>query len=620
MPTLDQLKTKYLAAKKAYYNDPNGKTNMSDEAFDALEDLIKEKDPKWKGFKAGAPVFTKTKRKLPVPMFSLDKVKTAKQLVGFQEAYDGDAVIMDKLDGSSLELGYIGGKPDFLITRGNGTIGGDVSYLIPHLRGIPQSISTKKRVIIRCEGLFTKAAFEKYKDEFDAARNAASGVLNRKDVHKAVRDLQVVALSVLEPNMSPSKGLTWLKAQQFRTVAWRSFPMDRINVEMLDKLLAKRKESGQFQIDGLVIAYDKVNQIPRSGNPDWSVAFKSNVSVEDAPVTTVKEVHWKVSPHGYIIPRIEFEPLTMDGAKVKFATAFNGKYVEDNKLGPGAQVKIVRSGDIIPYIVEVTKQARKASKPPASLGPIGWDKTETNWVLDDPKNNAEFRAQKIARTFQVLDVDYLRGKTVDRLIAAGFDNVTKILKADADDFLRVEGFKEASANKLFQAIHEKVDKGFPLTQLMDASGGFPRGVGQTRLDSIAEHHNLMQLATMDKDELIELISAIPGFQEKSATLIATGLPKFAKWVRITGLKVRAKAKVKTTSQKLAGQYVSFTGFRDKNAETTIQENGGQVGNFGGKTTVLLVSPTGKASGKADIARGKGIPVMTLDQFYKKFKL
>ena len=113
MATTEQLKEQYLKAKKAYYNDPDGKTNMSDAQFDKLEDQIRKLDPKWKGFKAGAPINKKTKVKLPIPMFSLDKVKAptvdkwlARQTVDY-------TVISDKLDGSSLEVEYENGVPTF---------------------------------------------------------------------------------------------------------------------------------------------------------------------------------------------------------------------------------------------------------------------------------------------------------------------------------------------------------------------------------------------------------------------------------------------------------------------------------------------------------------------------
>lgn len=618
LPALQKL---YSEAKRVYYEDPNGKQLLTDAEFDQLEDFLKEQDPKWKGFKVGSPVVSKKKVKLPIPCFSLDKVKTEQALDSFV-AEGNNLVIMDKLDGSSLELVYDNGVPVQLITRGDGKIGGDVSYLIPHLRGVPQRISMRKRVIIRCEGLFSKAAFERYKHEFDAARNAASGVLNRKDIHKSIRDLSVMCLSVLEPNLQPSRGLTWLKAQGFRTVAWRLFNHEHVGYEMLVKLLEKRKSNSPYQIDGLVLAWDKVNRLPTSGNPEWSIAFKQNLSHDDAPRTTITGVVWKVSAHGRIIPKYQVEPVVMDGATIRNAAAKNPKIAMKLGLGVGAVVGLVRSGDIIPEVVKVYQKAKFDMPSPTAFGAYSWDATKTHIVLDDPKANADVRAAKISRCFDILDIDFLRGATVRKLIDAGFDNVSKIIKASAEDFLTVEGFKEASANKLWKAIHDKVEVGFPLVQLMNASGVFPSGVGDRLLSQIAAHHNLMQLAEMSKADVVAAIRNIPGFEEKRALQIHSGLSKFVKWIRATKLRVREvkKVKVKLDSQKLSGQAITFTGFRDKDAEDVIMRNGGQVISFGTKTTILLVSPSGRTSSKADKARERGVPVMTWDELCRKHKI
>jgi hypothetical protein len=156
---------------------------------------------------------------------------------------------------------------------------------------------------------------------------------------------------------------------------------------------------------------------------------------------------------------------------------------------------------------------------------------------------------------------------------------------------------------------------------MDASGVFPRGIGQTRLDAIAEYYDLMELAKIaqtDQQKTVETITQVPGFQQRTALMVAQGLPKVVKWIATTGLKIHEKDKIAVRSKKLEGQRVTFTGFRDKQAEATIVENGGQIVGFGTKTTILLVSPTGRRSGKAEKAEQNGIQVMTIEQFYKKF--
>lgn len=620
MATTEQLKEQYLKAKKAYYNDPDGKTNMSDAQFDKLEDQIRKLDPKWKGFKAGAPINKKTKVKLPIPMFSLDKVKAptvdkwlARQTVDY-------TVISDKLDGSSLEVEYENGVPTFCATRGNGVIGGDVSFLIPHLK-IPQKVGTST-FTLRCEGLFTKAGFLKYKAEFDAARNAASGILNRQDVHHSMKDLKVVVLQIMKPNLLPSKGLTWAKQKGFVVVPWKRVPTAKLNARNLSALLEQRKVASKFQVDGIVLTLDAVNKQPTSGNPDWSRAYKANVTDEDAPVTTVRKVEWEISAHGLIKPVVVYDPVDWDGASLTRATAFNAAFVNANGIGVGAKIAILRSGDVIPYIAKVVKKVKPAVPDVKTFGEYGLTKNDTDYVLTKPLENEDFRVKKISRFFVNIDVDFLREQTVRKLYAAGFQNVRSITRATPKDFLKVPGVKLTTANKIYENIHKVIDAGIPLVTLMDASGVFPFGMGSTRFENIQEKYDLLKLCELPANEQKTVLIAIPGFKDTTADMFIKGSKKFLKWMSIVGITPTQPKKVRTKleSKKLAGVSVTFTGYRDKEQEAIVVKNGGQVISFGSKTSMLLVSPTGKASTKQTKAEEKGIPVMTWDKFARKYGL
>lgn len=616
---LAQKKSLYLRAKKAYYEGP--KALLTDAQFDRLEELLREEVPKWPGFKVGAPVGgKKTKKKLPISIGSLDKIKKPDQVSRFLETCD-EAVLSYKLDGAALELVYEG-MPKELYTRGNGQIGGDISYLIPHLRGIPAKLPVKKRTIIRCEGIFTKAAFQKYAKEFDAPRAAASGVTNRKDIHPALKDLQLVALRLLEPNPKAGEGLRWLKRVGFTVVPYKVLPAASLNYNRLTNLLKKAKATSKYECDGLVIEKNQKNLLPRQGNPDWAVAFKETVEIEDAPTTKIVKVHWKVSAHGILVPRFEVSPVKMsDGSTVRFAAAKNARMMYSLGIGVGAVVRLVKAGDIIPDIIGVEKKTKPSLPTADEHGAYHWDKNKVNIVLDDPKASAEFRTQRIARTFDRLQIDFLRGRTIQRLIDIGLDSVAKILRAGPKDFLAVPGFKEATANKLHKAIQSRIQQGYTLPKLMDASGQFPRGIGETQLQSVVEKFNLMQLADMPPLQIAKQLKAIPGFGEVNAVKVAKGLPKFIKWLRITKIKVVKPKRVKVRSLKLQGVSVTWTTYRNKEQEAIVEENGGQVVSFSlKKTTVLLFSPTGKASSKLSAAEKAGIPTMTWAQFAKKYKL
>jgi DNA ligase (NAD+) len=617
--SLGKLKLLYSKAKDAYYED--SAPVLTDAQFDTLEDFLKEKDPKWEGFKAGAPVKNKkTKVKLPIPMFSLDKKKADNIDSWLGDQRVPNTVISDKLDGSALEIEYVVGKPIFCATRGNGKIGQEVSYLIPHLR-IPQKVGTSS-FIIRCEGLFGKAGFQKYKHEFDAARNAASGILNTQGVHHAIKDLKIVVLQVLKPNLQPSKGLKWAKSKGFTVVPFQVVQTKKINANNLSRLLDKRKASSKFEMDGLVLTLDQINKQPTSGNPEWSIAFKKSLTAEEAPVTTIRSVEWEVSAHGLIKPVVVYDPLDWEGSTLTRASAYNAKYVNTNGIGPGAKVALIRSGEIIPKIIKVLKKAKPSVPSPKIFGSYHLTKNDTDYVLDAPLENEDFRVKKISRFFTNIGVDFLKERTVRKLYAAGFTNVKSITKATPKDFLKVPGVKETIANKVYNNIHKVIDAGIPLITLMDASGVFPFGMGSTRLENIAEKYDLLKLCALPEKEQRAILVKIPGFKEAAAEYFIKGSKKFLKWVRIVGIKPTQPKKVRTKleSTKLNGLSLAWTGYRDKEQEAIVIKNGGSVDKFGAKTSVLLVIPTGKASSKSDKAKEKGIPVMTWDKFVHKYGL
>jgi DNA ligase (NAD+) len=620
--TLVQMKKRYLLAKDAYYN--SDKAIMSDAEFDALEDKIRKLDPKWSGLKKAGAKVKKMKAKLPIPIFSLDKTKPHTVDKWLEANQSEMVVISDKIDGSSLEIVYKDGVPTAAYTRGNGIIGGDVSYILPHLR-IPQKVG-RQSFIIRCEAVFSTAAFSKYKAEFDAARNAASGILNRTDIHPAARDLSVVVLQVLEPNGKSSRALTWAKNAGFTVVPWKLFRASELNGEKLSKLMTARKAKSKWKLDGMVLTLDKVNRLPKSGNPDWAVAFKENISTVNLPVATVKAVEWEVSPHGYLKPTAVYDPITWDDSTLTRATAFNARFVETNGIGPGAKIKIVRSGDIIPKIEEVVKKAKAQMPDPRKFGDFVWSKNRVDLVLTKPTENDDVRIKILTRFFTEVGVDFMKEGTVRKMYEAGFTNISKIMKASAQDFLRIPNVKEATANKLHTAIHKVLDKGIPIVKLMDASGTFPRGLGSTRFQQLQDKWGLRRvLAEVENGKIARLRDAmmeLQGWQDTTVSGFMLGAPRFLKWLSITGLKpVYAKEKVpEAKTQKLKGVAVTFTGYRSAEQEATVTENGGTIVSFGSKTTHLLYRPGGKESTKLDKARKAGTPVLTWDAFAKTMKL
>jgi DNA ligase (NAD+) len=619
--SLGKLKALYLRLRNAYYNEQE---LVTDKEYDRLEDYLKEKDPHWEGLKkVGAPIKNKKVAvKLPISMPSLNKAYPPDIDAWLQKCSSKYVVVMEKLDGGSLELIYRDGLPTNSYTRGNGIIGKEMSYLVPHMK-IPKKIA-KANVIVRCEGLFTKQVFLKYNKEFKVDRGAANGILNAGTPHKALKDLSVVVLQVLKPNVKMSAGLKWAKSKGFTVVPWRVFATVDLNADKLSKMLANRKKLSHYKCDGLVIAEDQVNPVPKGENPKWAIAFKENTSVKTAPKTKVLRVIWQMSSHGYLVPKVEVEPTDFDGSTVRFCSVYNTRWMLDKKVGPGALVALVRSGDIIPRIIGVLKPGKSISKPDKKeFGDYELNKGGTDYVLLKPKENPLFRVKHITRCLVTLGIDFMKEATVQRLFDAGMINVKQVINATAKDFAEVEGIKTTSAEKFYKAIHSIIDRGIPLPQLMDASGVFPRGIGTRRVEMISEVLDLNKLmkGADDTKKVANLIStSVPGFKVKTAEMFATALPKFVKWQKIVGIKGLKPILKIIKSGVLGGRCVSFTGYRDHEQAEIIENNGGQVVSFGSRTSILLYSPTGKQSSKTEKAKAKGIEIMTWDQLVKKFRL
>lgn len=618
--SIAELKELYLTAKTAYYED--AAPLFSDMEFDKLEDHLKANVKEWANI-VGAPVKTvKVRAQLPIPMFSLDKVKIDTVDKWLAQHKKKSLVLMDKLDGASVQLVYKAGKPVKAFTRGDGIEGGDISFLIPSMN-IPKLTGDTRDFIVRMEALFSKQAFKKWDTEFKSDRNAVSGLLNNQVAQPALKDVDFVVLQVLDPSMSISLGLDWAAAQGFKIVDNVVCEATAVDQATLATMLSVRKELSKYRCDGIVIALDEANPLPTEDNPDWAVAFKKNDDAADAPKTKIIDILWEVSSHGYIIPKAKVEPVEFDGATVQYVSVKNARWMEANNIGIGAEIAIVRSGDIIPCIIGVITAAKKIQKPDAAVvGEYKWNDGGTDYILSDPEASPAYQVKRILRTFQTLDIDFMGEGNVQRLYEAGFTTANSIFKASVRDLMKADGIQLRGAQKIHDAIHKVIDNGVSMPMLMDASGAFPRGIGTRRAEMIGVAHDLDMLMSKSSAEIIATVSNVPQFEMKTAIMFESGVKGFKAWMKETGLTVAAPVKkvMKESTGALKDVKVTFTGYRNEDEEKHVEANGGEVISFGSKTTVLLYKAGGKKSSKLDKAAAKGITVMTWSEFKKMYKV
>ena len=620
--TLAGKKKLYNQAKDQYYNDDA--PGMTDAEFDRLEDLIREEDPTWDGLKkTGAPVrgalaTKKAKKALPHYMPSLAKCYPEQwaKWVRSHPSARGQYLVMDKLDGSSVYLEYRAGNPVYLSTRGNGEVGGDISFLIPKL-DLPRNIKDKSTIELRCEAVVKRKVFaKKWASKFDNARQMANGLLNRtlsKTDDDALWDVDIVVVGRM--GFPIGDQLSYLAGLGFKVVNSATARLFSETPEGMSGLLAFSKKASPYEIDGLVIVPTGTKMVYEdSDKPGWAVAFKTNVE-DDAPVVKVLEVVWQLSQRGRITPKIKIAPTEMDGVTVTAVTAHNPAWMVEHGIGPGATVKVLRSGGVIPKIVGVVKPAKFV--PP----PMPHKKAGRFFVLDESaaqEHHAGVEVKALVKFLGTLGVEYLAEKTIQVLYDKGCRTPFHYMKVAKTR--NVEALRRAGLGKVqSQNIVNELVRAFTntsLLKLMVASNKFGVGVGERRLEAIqATGLTLTQLVNMSDAKARETLVAISGFKDKTAATVIEGLTPFRRFYMTAEKYITIKdegPKPKKTARAggaLSGKTFSFTGYRSKDQEAAIEAAGGLVVPFSlSKTQVLLVTEGGKASTKADKARDRSIKV------------
>lgn len=631
---LTESKRIYKKAREHYYN---GDPIMTDAVFDKLEDGIRKLDPEWKEL-AKTGVRTKNKKQeveLLHFMPSLGK-QYPKDLPKWKERPINKAVkkwgISAKLDGTSLQLAYRGGRPWKLITRGDGTLGKDISYFLPHLVKlgvIPASIKTQQLVVVfRCEGMMEKSVFDKKwskealgdKEGFDNPRNMVNGLFNRQDMHPALKSVQLVVLGVF--GLTQADGLVFARRNHFDVVHYAE-PSGSLDAQHLTGMLEEWRTESAYEMDGLVLVPARQPLVYENADkPDWATAFKVN-DEENAPVVEVTEVTWERTRTNRWQPLVHITPTRMDGVTVRKATAHNAAWMKERGIGKGALIKVVRSGGVIPKILEdgVVKKA-KFQPPPGAYEFRG----RYCYAIE---RNHEVEVQALLHFMRTMKIEHLAEKTIARLYDEGFTTAESYVKLAArqTNYLTRFGFGSVMSAKIINELQRVLLAQVSLRTLMVASGCFENGIGDRKLKLLeGAGISMNDLFRGKGTDLYQKILNVHGFSTKTAKAVVDGKLAFVEWfssikdlVTVDG-SLPAKKKVAAQGSQLAGVQVAWTGYRNKDEEAIVEANGGEVGKLGSKTKVLLFNPDGKFMDKVERAAEKGVTCVTWADFCKKYNI
>jgi len=631
--TVEELEKVITYASDKYYNSPN--PIITDALYDILIDFLKIKDNKSKVLKnVGAKLKSKDKVKLDYWLGSMDKIKPpSNQLEIWSKKYKPPYNLSDKLDGVSALLTYKHNGQIGMYTRGTATEGMDISHLIKYLnlpdyntvlnfckkntiKGITNLIAFRGELIIN-----EKTFGANWSDTLKNGRNSVAGLVNSKNINpNLAKDTNLVIYEVVEPFYPIEKQFNIIEEIGFNTVVNKTIN-ENLTYEMLSKYLKERRSKSEYQIDGIIVTSCGKHERNIDGNPDYAFAFKDILEDQKAK-TSVVSIEWNISKDGFIKPTILLEPVIIGGVEIKRVTGNNAKFIVDNKLGPGAQVEIIRSGDVIPKIEKVIKVA-KVTLPNMKYH---WNETKVDIILDNQEDNLDILVKNIYYFFSKLETKGLGEKNVEKMVNAGLDTIPKILAADNELFSTVEGFGEKTANNLVASI-KKALTNVPLAKLMAASNKLGHGIGEERIKQVLSvYPNLMvNYKKWTKNEFIDNIKEISGWEEKTASLLVNNFDDFIKF--FTTIKQYISIEQVKINKLIKGEFtdktVVFTGFRDKELEAKIESQGGKIGSSISKNTDYLVvkdqetidSPTDKVSKAVSL----GIKIITREKLIKILK-
>jgi NAD-dependent DNA ligase len=604
-------------ADEAFFN--TNETLLSDDIYDIVKNYLRKKDPKNPYLKKVGAEITFNKEKLPYYLGSLDKIKDNEaEIIKWKTKYPGTYVVSEKLDGISCLLLYDKGTIN-MWTRGDGIEGQNITHILPYLN-IDTSSWGKQKIAIRGELIISRANWNKMKDIGANARNVVAGVIHSKTLNIPVLSkVDFIGYDMLFPRQKISDSFEIIKNLKFPLVKYIEVSQADLTLDILSNTLQNWRKNSAYEIDGIVVYHNEEHKLMTGKNPKYAFAFKTLLTHEQAEVI-VEDVEWNTSKHRYLKPLVKFNEITLAGVKIKQATGFNAAYIEKNKIGPGSHIIIIRSGDVIPHILNVLTPASNG-KPKMPNVAYLWNDTRVDIMLAGSEKNREQDIQAFTHFMKTLDVDGVKEGVLTKLYDNGFDTLQKIIHISPGNLQNIEGFKEKSATKVIEAL--KGISSVSCDKLMTASNVFGRGFGEKKLKLIINEYPYIP---QNKDKGLKLtvedISKIKGMAAISAQQFIEHLPEFYAFYEELGIKCKKAESVPSSpkSPKLSvfnDKKVVFSGFRNKDYEQIIESNGGKITTSISKTTdYLVVKDKNDTSSKIEKARELGITIVSKDELEK----
>lgn len=587
---------------RAYHN--TGKPLISDREYDILKTeamFLFPDDPYFQT--VGATPTQGDNVELPYVLGSLNKTKPDGSLSKWIADNKLESVVVsDKLDGVSVYVKYEKGEVSLASTRGDGYIGKNITDKI---KRIVPTINKPFDIEVRGEVVMTPENCREL--GYSLPRSAVSGILNgeEQEHYDKCQYLDVIFYAIL--SVDDIKGYTNFIALQglgLKTPEYKTFT-DFTDIENgLVNYYKERKSQSEIDIDGLVVCDFFDISVGNDYYPLNMVAFKVN---EDAVEVEVTNIEWNVKRTGKITPVVNFTPVNMSGSMVSKATGFNKKFIVDNNIHVGSRITIVKSGDIIPYIIEcLTREDIEGVMIPKHCPSCGEVLGETSTGVDllchneDCPDRILFKIEHFLLAHDVEEVTYV---TLKRL---GVTCIEDLYTLNEFDISSIEGM----GMKRAKTILEQIDKTLKTTpeKLLQSFG--IAGIGSTvSKDIIGRFQDFDKLFDLTVDDFI----GVNGIGRVLAGNLVHYLKKYKglyQFLLGKGLKFEEKE-----SNKLQGKLLTLTGKSDINRNDLtkmIVANGGIVKGISKNVDLLVTNDINSNSSKTKKAKQYGIEIITYE--------
>lgn len=644
-------------AADVYYN--KGTELMSNKEYDALYDEL-EKTEKETGVvlensptkRVGyAAVDSLLKERHEFPALSLDKTKDIMEFPKVFDVRDKMAVVMWKLDGSTMQLTYDNGKLTKALTRGDGETGSIITHNAPYIKGIPMKIPYKGHLVVRGEATMSYQEFERINSElpeeekpYKNARNLANATITLLDSREmSKREIWFHAFNLvysetpIEPDTFFAR-LAVLSNWNFNTVECQVVPVSELKDTMEE--WGRKVPEYIFPVDGLVVAANDViyaSQQPGTGHNPHKLAGYAFKWEDETVVTVLKEIEWSASRTGLLNPVAIFEPIELEGTTVSRASIHNVSTVKQLQLRKGDKISVYKANKIIPQIdCNLSMQGELTENDgvlPKKCPVCGSDLTYRK--NDDVETvyckNPDCSAKHIGKFVHFcerdcMNIEGLSEATLTVLVGKGYihkyEDIFR-LGTYKDEISKLDGFGSKKVNNLLAAIEKARTTSFvPFIHAL----GIPNiGKGQAKLFAKAYDGDIHAFF---KDVAGKTsFTNISGIGEVlNNNLLCWGEKYLTKTgddeVKNLMEYLRFEKEEISTKNTLAGKTFVITGsvnhFANREElKSYIERLGGKTsGSVSAKTSYLINNDVNSTTGKNKKAKELGIPIISEDAFLK----